>query len=64
VGSLFSVKTVPFVHKLFNFTWSHLSILSLSCWALWVLLRKSLSIPIPRYSLLFPALASKFQVLY
>jgi hypothetical protein len=34
------------VQKLFNFMYFHLSILSLSCWATWVLLRKSLPIPI------------------
>jgi hypothetical protein len=54
VSGLFSLETISFVvQKLFNFTKSHLSILSLSCWASWVLLRKSL--PIPITSRAFPA---------
>jgi hypothetical protein len=41
VGGLFSLETISFVvQKLFNFMKSHLSILSLSCRAAGVLLRK------------------------
>jgi hypothetical protein len=43
------------VQRLFNFMKSHLSILSLNCWAAGVLLRKSLHIPIV-YTV-FPALS-------
>jgi hypothetical protein len=47
VGGLFSLETISFVvQKLFNFVKSGLSIISLSCWAAGVLLRKSLPIPI------------------
>jgi hypothetical protein len=47
VGGLFSLESISFVvHKLFNFMKSHLFILSLSCWAAGVLLRKSLPTPI------------------
>jgi hypothetical protein len=47
VGGLFTLETISFVvQKIFNFMKSHLSILSLNCWAAGVLLRKSLSIPI------------------
>jgi hypothetical protein len=54
VGVLFSLETFSFVvQKLFNLMKSHLSILSLSCWAAGVLLRKSL--PIPISSRVFPA---------
>jgi hypothetical protein len=54
VGGLFSLETISFVvQKLFNFMKSNLSILSLSCWAAGVLLRKSL--PIPITSRVFPA---------
>jgi hypothetical protein len=53
VGSLFNLETILFVvQKLFNFI--HLSIISLCWWALWVLFRKSLSMPIN--SNVFPAL--------
>jgi hypothetical protein len=46
VGGLFSLEAISFVvKKLFNFMNSHLFILSLSCWAARVLLRKSLPIP-------------------
>jgi hypothetical protein len=56
VGGLFSLETISFlVQKLFNFVKSHLPILSLSCWASGVLLRKSL--PIPISSRVFPALS-------
>jgi hypothetical protein len=49
------------MQKLFNFTKFHLFILSLSCWAAGVLLRKSLSVPI--YSRVFPVPScSKFRV--
>jgi hypothetical protein len=55
VGGLFSLETISFVvHKIFNFMLSHLLILSLSCWATWVQLRKSLLMPIA--SSVFPAL--------
>jgi hypothetical protein len=50
-----------------NFILFHLSVLSLSCWAIWVLFRKSLPMPVgigSRYSLLFPVHSSEFQVLY
>jgi hypothetical protein len=66
VGSHLSVETISLVvQKLFNFIQSHLSILSLSSWTIWVLLRK----PLPMFInsavfLLFPALPSKFQALY
>jgi hypothetical protein len=61
VGVLFHLETISFVQKLFNFAWSHLSILSLSCWAAGVLLRKSL--PIPIASREFPALSyTKYKV--
>jgi hypothetical protein len=54
VGGLFSLETISFaVQKLFNFMKSHLSILSLSCWAAGVLLREPL--PIPISSRVFPA---------
>jgi hypothetical protein len=56
VGSLFNLVTISFVvQKLFNFMLSHLSILSLSCWAIWVTFRKSLHMPIN--SSVFPALS-------
>jgi hypothetical protein len=62
VGGLFSLETISFVvQKPFNFMQSHLSILSLSCWASRVLLRKSL--PIPIASRVFPALfCTSFRV--
>jgi hypothetical protein len=62
VGGLFSLETISFVvQKLFNFMKSHLFILSLSCWAAGVLLRKSL--PIPISSRVFPAPScSNFRV--
>jgi hypothetical protein len=46
----------------FNFMWSHLSNFSLSCWAIWHLLRKSLPMSInPR---VFPALScTSYKVL-
>jgi hypothetical protein len=54
VGGLFSLETISFVvQKVFNFMKSRLSILSLSCWAARVELRKSL--PIPNSSRVFPA---------
>jgi hypothetical protein len=54
VDGLFSLETISFVvQKLFNFMKPHLSILSLSCWAAGVVLRKSL--PIPVSSRVFPA---------
>jgi hypothetical protein len=61
VGGLFSLETISFVvQKPFNFMKSHLSILSLSCWAAGVLLRKSL----PIASRVFPALScTNFRVL-
>jgi hypothetical protein len=37
VGGLFNLETISFLQKLFNFMWSYLSILSLSCWAAGVL---------------------------
>jgi hypothetical protein len=47
VGSLFNLVTISFVvQKIFNFIWSYLSIISLSYWAIWILFRKSLSMPI------------------
>jgi hypothetical protein len=57
-----SLQTISFiVQKLFNFMKSHLSILSLSCWAAGVLLRKSL--PIPISSRVFPVPScSNFRV--
>jgi hypothetical protein len=66
VGDLFSLEIISFVEqKLFSFMKSHLSILSFSCWAAGVLLRKSLPIPITsRCFLLFPVLTSEFQVWY
>jgi hypothetical protein len=62
VGGLFSLETISFVvQKPFNFMKSHLSILSLSCWAAGILLRKSL--PIPISSRVFPDLScSNFSV--
>jgi hypothetical protein len=49
------------VQKLFNFMKSHLSILSLSCWAAGVLLRKSL--PISMVYRVFTALScTNFRV--
>jgi hypothetical protein len=37
MGGLFNLEAISFVvQKLFNFMQSHLSILSLSCWAAWV----------------------------
>jgi hypothetical protein len=54
VGGLFSLGNISFVvQKLCNFMKSHLSILSLSCWASGVLLRKSL--PITKCYREFPA---------
>jgi hypothetical protein len=56
VGGLFSLETISFlVQKLFNFVKSHLPILSLSCWASGVLLRKSLPIPITSRVFSFPS---------
>jgi hypothetical protein len=56
VGDLFSLEAISFVlQKLFSFMKSHLSIVSLSCWAASVLLRKSL--PIPITSRVFPVLS-------
>jgi hypothetical protein len=53
VCGLFSLETISsVVQKLFNFMGSRLSILSLSCWATGVLLRKSW--PIPIASRVFP----------
>jgi hypothetical protein len=50
------------LQKLFNFMKSHLSILSLSCWADGVILRKSF--PIPISSRVFPAPScTKFRIL-
>jgi hypothetical protein len=47
MGSQFSLNTISFVvQKLFNFICSHLLILSLSCWATCILLRKFLPMPI------------------
>jgi hypothetical protein len=47
MGGLFSLETISFaVQYHFNFMKSHLSILSLICWAAGVLLRKFLPIPI------------------
>jgi hypothetical protein len=62
VGGLFSLETISFlVQEVFNFMKSHLSILSLSCWAAGVLLRKSL--PIPITSRFFPTLScTNFRV--
>jgi hypothetical protein len=55
VGGLFGLETISsVVQKIFTFMYSYLSILSLSCWADGVLLRKSL--PIPIVSSVFPAL--------
>jgi hypothetical protein len=55
VGCLFNLGDISFVvQKLYNFMWSHLSILSLSCRAIWVLFRKLL--PMPITSSVFPAL--------
>jgi hypothetical protein len=65
VGDLFSLETISFVvQKLFNFMKPHLFILCLSCWAAWVLLRKCVSIIIPKCFLLLPVVTSKFQVWY
>jgi hypothetical protein len=59
VGSLFILEMIFIVVKIFNFMYSHLPILSLSCWAIWVLFRKSWPMPrIPVHFLLFPALVS------
>jgi hypothetical protein len=62
-SGLFSLETISFVvQQLFNFMKSHLSILSLSCWAAGVLMKKSL--PIPISSRVFPAPScSNFRVL-
>jgi hypothetical protein len=47
VGGLFSLEIISFiVQKLFSFMKSSLAILSYSCWAAGVLLRKSLPLPI------------------
>jgi hypothetical protein len=63
VGILLSLETISFVvQKLFNFMMSHLSILSLSCWAAGVLLRKSLHIPISSRVFLGPS-CTNFRVL-
>jgi hypothetical protein len=63
VGSLFSLETISFVlQKLFNFMKSHFVILSLSCWAAGILLRKSLTIFVPQCFLLLPVVTSEFQV--
>jgi hypothetical protein len=63
VGDLFSLEIISFVvQKFLNFMQSHLSILSLSCWAPGVLLRNSL--PIPIVSRVFPALSCiNFRIL-
>jgi hypothetical protein len=54
VGGLFSLETISFVvQKVSNLMMSHLSILSISCRAIGVLLRKSF--PIPISSRVFPA---------
>jgi hypothetical protein len=56
VGVLFSLETVSFVEqKIFSFMKSHLSVLSLSCYAAGVPLRKFL--PIPTNSRVFPTLS-------
>jgi hypothetical protein len=62
VAGLFSLETISFVvQKLLIFIKSYLSILSLSCWAAVVLLRKSL--PKPVSSRVFPAPScSNFRV--
>jgi hypothetical protein len=62
LSGLFSLETISFVvQKLFNFMKSHWSILSLSCWAIGVLLSKSL--PITIGSRIFPALSyTNFRV--
>jgi hypothetical protein len=62
VGRFFSLQTISFVvQKIFKFMKFHLSILSLSCWAAGVLLRKSL--PIPIASRVFPDLSwTSFRV--
>jgi hypothetical protein len=62
VGSLFNLVTISVV--LFSFIKSHLSVLSLSCWAIGALFRKLLHTLISSmYFLLFHALGSVFQVL-
>jgi hypothetical protein len=56
---LFSLETISFVvQNLLNFMKSYLSILSLSCWAAGVLLRKSLSIPVSSRVFLAPSCAN------
>jgi hypothetical protein len=55
VGGLLSLETISFVMQLFSFMKSHLSILSLSCWAAEVILRNSF--PIPIASRVFPTLS-------
>jgi hypothetical protein len=46
------------VEKLFSFMWSHLSVLSLSSPAIWVLFRKSFPMPTVSY------ISFRIQVLY
>jgi hypothetical protein len=66
VAGLFNLGTISFiVQKIFIFMFSHLSILSLSCWVTWVILRKFVPMPVAsEYSLLFSVLASRLQVWY
>jgi hypothetical protein len=60
VGVLFSLETISFdEQKLFSFMRSHLSMLSLSCCAAGVSLRKFL--PIPTNSRVFPTLSVGLQ---
>jgi hypothetical protein len=60
VGGLFSLEIISFVEQN-SFMKSHLFILSLSCWAAQVLLRKSF--PIPIGSRVFPSTScSNFRV--
>jgi hypothetical protein len=53
------------VQKLFSLMQSHLFIVTLRCWAFWVLFKKLFPIPIcSMYFLLLLGIVSKFQVLY
>jgi hypothetical protein len=63
--AVLSLVTVSFaVQKLFSLMQSHLFIISLRCWAFWVLFGKLFPIPsVPVYFLLHLRVVSKFQAL-
>jgi hypothetical protein len=66
VGCFFSLVTISFaMQKLFSFIYSYLSVLSLNCWAIGVLFRNLL--PVPICSSIFPILSYSsftFQILH